>query len=62
MGVLVAVINITKSFQKCQYGDQYFSKLFYLKKYGFCIQKIKKETCQEANGQEKRLKAIRNNH
>ena len=53
MGVLVAVINITKSFQKCQYGDQYFSKLFYLKKYDFCNQKMDKK---------KRLKAIRKNH
>lgn len=59
MGVLVAVLNITKSFQKCQYGDQYFSKLFYLKKYDFCIQKMDKK---KANGQEKRLKGIRKNH
>ena len=62
MGVLVAIINITKSFQKCQYGDQYFSKLFYLKKCDFCIRKMKKETSQEANGQEKRLKAMRKNY
>ena len=50
MGVLVAVINITESFQKCQYGDQYYSELFYLKKYDFCIQKTYKK---KANGQEK---------
>ena len=54
MGVLVAVINITKSFQKYQYEDQYFSKLFYLKKYDFCIQKMDKK---KANGQEKKTES-----
>ena len=41
MRVLSAVINFTKTFQKCLYG--YFTKNLYLEKDGFCIQRMNKK-------------------